>query len=85
MAIWYLLKGQWTRLEEVDHKLTAKLGTILAGMGKEAINKTGKTREALRQDCCQLLKAGRTYLLDSNKKFTPKAQPHSLTAEYGLR
>jgi len=85
VAIWYLLKGQWTRLEEVDHKLTAKLGTILAGMGKEAINKTGKTREALRQDCCQLLKAGRTYLLDSNKKFTPKAQPDSLAAEYGLR
>ena len=85
VAIWYLLKGQWTRLEEVDHKLTAKLATILAGMGKEAINKSGKTRKALRQDCCQLLKAGRTYLLDSNKKFTPKAQPDSLAAEYGLR
>jgi transposase len=85
VAIWYLLKGQWTRLEEVDHKLTAKLATILAGMGKEAINKSGKTRKALHQDCCQLLKAGRTYLLDSNKKFTPKAQPDSLAAEYGLR
>jgi transposase len=85
VAIWYLLKGQWTRLEEVDHKLTAKLATILAGMGKEAINKSGKTRKALHQDCCQLLKAGRTYLLDSNKKFTPKVQPDSLAAEYGLR
>jgi transposase len=85
VAIWYLPKGQWTRLEEVDHKLTAKLATILAGMGKEAINKSGKTRKALHQDCCQLLKAGRTYLLDSNKKFTPKAQPDSLAAEYGLR
>jgi transposase len=85
VAIWYLLKGQWTRLEEVDKKLTAKLGTIITRMGKDALNKTGKTREALRQDCYQLLKTGRTYLLDPNKKFSRKSQPDSLAAEYGLR
>jgi len=84
VAIWYLLKGQWTRLEEVDQKLTAKLGTILTSMGKEAINKTSKTREALRQDCYQLLKSGRIYLLDPNKKLTRKSQTASLAAEYGL-
>jgi transposase len=85
VAIWYLLKGQWTRLEEVDQKLTAKLGTIITRMGKEALKQTGKTRQTLRQDCYDLLKTGRTYLLEPKKKFTPKSQPDSLAAEYGLR
>jgi hypothetical protein len=85
VAIWYLLKGQWTPLEEVDKKLTAKLGTIITRMGKEALNQTGKTRQALRQDCYHLLKAGRTYLLDPSKKLAPKSQTDSLPAEYGLR
>ena len=82
--IWYLLKGRWTTLQEVDARLKIKLGTIVTGIGTEGLTKIGKTRELLLKDVYQSLKSGRTYVLDPNKKFVPKPESLSLAAEYGI-
>jgi len=74
VAIWYLLKGQWTTLREVDRRLEAKVGTMITRAGAEALKKMGKTRKSLLQESCQSLKTGRTYVLDPNKVFVPKPQ-----------
>ena len=84
VAIWYLLKGQWTTLQEVDQRLKAKLGSIITQAGTEALKKMGKTRQILLQETCQSLKTGRTYLLDPNRKFMPKPKVQSLAVEYGI-
>jgi transposase len=80
--VWYLLKGRWTTLQEVDTRLKNKVGTIVTGIGTEGLTKIGKTRESLLKEVYQSLKSGRTYVLDPNKKFVPKAE--SLAAEYGI-
>ncbi len=80
--VWYLLKGRWTTLQEVDTRLKNKVGTIVTGIGTEGLAKIGKTRETLLKEVYQSLKSGRTYVLDPNKKFVPKAE--SLAAEYGI-
>jgi len=72
VAIWYLMMGRWTALEEMDARLSAKVGKILTKVGKVGMEKMGKTRKALREEVCETLKTGRTYVLDPNKKFTPK-------------
>jgi transposase len=73
VAVWYLLMGRWTALEEVDERLALKVGKILTGVGTKGLKKLGKTRKAFREEIHASLKAGRTYLLDSNLKFVAKA------------
>jgi len=86
VAVWYLLMGKSTPLEEVDERLSCKIGKIISHVGVEGLKKLNKTRKALRQETVQALKTARTYVLDPNKKFTPsKVQPpSSLAQEYGL-
>ncbi len=92
VAIWYLMMGRWTPLEEIDERLAVKLGKIITHVGPEGLKKLGKTRKTLREESYQSLKAagrvcvlaGRVYLLDPNKEFTPKPKTNSLAAEYGL-
>ena len=88
IAIWYLLMGRWTPLEEVDDRMVLKIGKIITGVGSAGLKKMGKTRKTLRAEISQALKTGRTYVLDPNKKFIPKpANPRATTLleEYGLR
>ena len=86
VAIWYLMMGRWTPLEEIDTRLNQKGGKIITQVGQSTLKKLGKKRMAFRQEIFQSLKNGRTYILDPNKKFTPKASPKptSLAQEYGL-
>ena len=87
VAIWYLMMGRWTPLEEMDEHLHVKVGKIISQVGSLNLKKLGKTRKALRQEIETRLKNGRVYLLDPNKKFEPKAesaQLFSLKEEYGL-
>ena len=78
VAAWYLLKGQWTALEQIDERLSQKVGKIISEVGRAGFDKIGKTRKNLREETYQLLKASKTkktvYVLDPNKKFTPKAK-----------
>jgi hypothetical protein len=83
VAIWYLMMGRWTPLEEIDARLSLKVGKIITKVGSNALKQLDTTRKTLREKTFQSLKAGRVYVLDLNKKFTPKPTD-SLAAEYGL-
>jgi transposase len=84
VAAWYLMKGQWTQLEEIDQRLEIKVGKMIGSVGQPALKKLGKTRKTYRQEAYQNLKNGRSYVLDPEKKYHPKREP-TLAEEYGLR
>ena len=91
VAVWYLLRGRWTPLEEIDDRLALKVGKIISAVGQPALRRLAKTRRTYREEIYQTLKAGRVYVLDPDKKFTPKARAQSkarrasTASEYGLR
>jgi transposase len=85
VAIWYLMMGRWTPLEEIDHQLSIKVGKIITEVGKDYLKQAGKKRKDFRQEIIEALKRGRTYTLDLEKKFVPKVKAaSSLTEENGL-
>lgn len=71
VAIWYLLMGRWTQLEEIDERLALKVGKIITSVGTKGLKQLGQTRKLLREQIYGSLRAGRTYQLDPNKKFVP--------------
>lgn len=88
VAVWYLMKGRWTPLEEIDDLLSRKVGKMISQVGAAGLKQLGKTRKAFRKEICQSLKTGKQYVLDPDKKFTPKVRiepPLTLAQEYGLR
>lgn len=87
VAIWYLMMGRWTPLEEIDDLLSRKISKIITQVGAPALKKLSKTRKDLRNDLEAALKSGRLYQLDPKKKFEPKAAkacPLSPREEYGI-
>ena len=72
VAAWYLMMGHWTALEEIDERLSQKIGKIITEVGATRLDKLGKTRKAFREEICQRLTSGRTYVLDLKRKFVPK-------------
>lgn len=88
VAVWYLLRGRWTPVQEIDPRLRLKVGKMISQLGAQGLKNLGKTRAAFRQETFQALTCGREYILDPNKKFTPKVisqPPLTLAEEYGLR
>jgi transposase len=90
VAVWYLMMGRWTTLEEVDERLSQKVGKIISQVGTERLEKLGQTRKAFREQVFQTLTSGREYVLDPNKKFTPSSSIRrpvaaGLAEEYGLK
>ena len=77
VAVWYLLMGRWTPLEQIDGRLAIKVSKILSSVGQPAIQRLGKTRKTYRQEVYQTLHTGRVYVLDPDKKFTPKSKTES--------
>ena len=71
VAVWYLMMGRWTALEELDTRLLAKVGKMITSVGQQGLQSLGKTRQVYRQEICQRLKTGREYVLDPNKKLVP--------------
>jgi len=71
VAIWYLLMGRWTPLEEIDERLALKVGKIITSVGPKGLKQLGHTRLALRKETYRSLTAGRIYVLDPNKTFAP--------------
>jgi transposase len=87
VAVWYLLMGRWTTLEEIDSGLSLKIGKMINQVGSAKLNALGKTRKSFRQEIYQRLKTGKEYVLDPNKKFSPKLAPAPILTpaqEYGL-
>ena len=77
VAVWYLMHGRWTAMEEIDPPMTRKVGKMISRVGPQGLIHLGKTRKALREDVYQSLKSGRDYILDPNKKLPPPS--HSTT------
>jgi len=88
VAVWYLMMGRWSCLEQIDKPLAIKVGKMISSVGAQALKTLGKTRKVYRQEIYDRLKTGRVYVLDPNKTFKPKPKferPLSLAEEYGLR
>ena len=77
VAVWYLMMGRWTALEELDARLLGKVSKMIGSVGQQELQSLGKTRKTYREEICQRLKTGRQYVLDPNKKFVsqPAANP----------
>jgi transposase len=73
VAVWYLMMGRWTALEEIDARLLAKVSKMIGSVGPQGLQSLGKTRQTYREEICQRLKTGREYALDPNKKFVPQS------------
>jgi transposase len=88
VAVWYLMMGRWTALEEIDQRLAIKVSKMITSVGPKGLKKLGKTRKSFRQEIYQSLQNTKIYVLDHSKKFTPKpvASPSfTLAQEYGLQ
>jgi transposase len=72
VAVWYLMMGRWTALEEIDARLLGKVTKMIGSVGQQGLQSLGKTRKTYREEICQRLKTGREYVLDPNKKFVPR-------------
>lgn len=73
VSVWYLMMGRWTTVEEIEAGLSLKVGKIISQVGIAGLKQLGKTRKAFRQEIFQSLKTGKEYVLDPDRKFTPKA------------
>ena len=69
VAVWYLLMGRHTPLEEIDGRLSLKVGKILTNIGAQGLKALGKTRKVLREEIHASLIAGRIYQLDPHKRL----------------
>jgi transposase len=74
VAVWYLMNGRWTALDEIDKRLSLKVGKIISSVGNASLQCLGTTRKELRIEICESLKAARTYVLNPARKFIPKPQ-----------
>jgi len=72
VAVWYLMMGRWTPVEEIDLRLKLKVTKIIGQVGTQGLKNLKKTRKAFREEIYQSLKKGRVYVLDPNKQFAPK-------------
>jgi len=72
VALWYLMSGRWTTLEEIDARLLRKVSHMISSVGQPGLKAMGKIRKAYREEIYQRLKTGRTYALDPNKMYAPQ-------------
>jgi transposase len=71
VAVWYLMMGRWTPLEEIDAPLALKVGKLISSVGATGLKQAGKSRKIFREEIYQSLRSGREYLLNPNAKFAP--------------
>jgi transposase len=81
VAIWYLMRGRFTPLQELDRRLKIKAGKITSAVGKNALKRLGKSRRQLREEIEQSLKASRIYVLDRDKNFAHQRPKQTLAAQ----
>jgi len=72
VAVWYLMMGRWTNLEEIEAGLKLKVGKMISQIGTAGLKKLGKARKVFRQEIFQSLKTGKVYVLHPPKKFLPE-------------
>ena len=71
VAVWYLMMGRWTPLEEIDARQRMKVGKIIGALGPQGLAALNTSRHQLREQSFQSLKTGRVYVLDPTKTLTP--------------
>jgi transposase len=80
VAVWYLMSGRWTALQELDAGLRLKIGKMISQVGDEGLKKLNKTRKAFRQEIFDLLKSGKIYELhDRESRLERFARQYGLT------
>jgi transposase len=73
VAVWYLMNGRWTTLEEIKLPLSLKVGKIISQIGAENLKTMGKTRRDFRDAAFQTLKIPKANPTGSRKTmFAPK-------------
>jgi len=72
VAVWYLMMGRWTPLEEIDERLCVKVSKIIGQIQTDALTKSGQTRQALRGQVYLLLKTVPVPALTANDKSGSK-------------
>jgi transposase len=69
VALWHLMMGRWTSLDELDERLAIKVTKLIGQVGAQGLKALGTTRKAFRQEIEQRLKTGRVYVLDPDKRY----------------
>lgn len=69
VAVWYVMAGKQSPVEELSPLMGQKLGKIITQLGPEGIQSLAPTRKELRKQVIQGLLDGKCYLLDSSKVF----------------
>ena len=72
VAVWYLMMGRWTPLEEIEDRLVIKVGKMISSVGDVNLKTLKKTRQSFRDEIFATLKTGKVYVLDPDKKFVPR-------------
>ncbi|PYM16901.1 MAG: IS110 family transposase [Verrucomicrobia bacterium] len=95
VAVWYLMMGRWTTLEQIDKGLELKIGKMISQVGTAGLKNLNKTRNTFREQIFQSLKTQNTWVLggtlytrnaDGSFSRGLKSQSaSSLAQEYGLR
>ncbi len=71
MAVWYLMKGRWTPLEEIDHQLALKVGKIITSVGNKGLKQLKKSRKAYREEIFAALQDRPSLCARSQQKIRP--------------
>jgi hypothetical protein len=79
VAVWYLMMGRWTNLEEIDGPLAIKVSKMITQMGPEELKRMGKKRTVYREEIYERLKTGREYVLNLKRKFVKSTQTKTVT------
>jgi transposase len=58
VAVWYLMMGRWTSLQEIDKRLSIKLTKVIGQLSPAAWDQLGMNSKSLREQACTLLQCG---------------------------
>ncbi len=73
VAIWYVMMGRWTQLEEVEKALQTKIGKIIGAVGNDILAKLKKNKIKYRQEIYAALLEGQTiYMVGPSPAPAPK-------------
>ena len=63
VAVWYLLMGRWTAVEEIDQRLSIKIGKLIRHLVSPNVPSQRQARKQWREQLCQSLQDKTLYIL----------------------
>lgn len=86
VALWYLLMGRWTSLEEIDTSLSLKVGKMISSVGKEGLARLHQDRGDFRRQVFELLKGTSINQLEPGQKCAlEEYEKHALAERFARR